>query len=71
MDQMQFLVLSQMRATEPERSRAAHRRHLRAEQARQVRDAQPSALSLVARAWAAVVGSPRASVETGAAVTHS
>ena len=70
MDQMQLLLWSQMTSSDVERSRDAHIQHLRAEQARQARDDQPTVMSVLARAWKALAGRTRVSVEPGPMATE-
>jgi hypothetical protein len=70
MEQMHLLLWSQMMTSQVERSRAAHVRHLRAEQVRQARDAQPTVMSVLARAWRSLAGRTRAAVEPGALATE-
>lgn len=70
MDQMQFLLWSQRLTTQAERSRDAHMRYMRAEQVRQAQAAQPTVGSVLARAWKAVAGKPRVSVERGELATQ-
>lgn len=70
MDQTHLLLWSQMMTSQVERSRAAHVQHLRAEQARQARGAQPTVMTVLARAWKSLAGRTRASVESGALATE-
>ena len=63
MDQIQYLVWSQRMVTQAERSRAAHARHVRAEQVRQARGAHPTVMSVLARAWKSLAGRTGTSVE--------
>lgn len=70
MDQMHLLLWSQRMMTQAERSNDAHKRYMRAEQVRQAQAAQPTVDSVLARAWKALAGRPRVSVERGELATQ-
>lgn len=70
MDQMQLLTWSQAIASQRERSHAAYAQHVRTEQGRQARGAEPKAVSVLARAWP-VAWRTRASVEPDSLATQA
>jgi hypothetical protein len=70
MDQMHLLLWSQRMTTQAERSRDAHMRYIRAEQVRQAQAARPGVTSVLARAWQALAGKSRGSVERGELATQ-